>query len=201
MTDGPYYNLDLAAHHRKLVKALGNAIYSDEEQYSLMGNVILKDMLTPENVKLIKTLYALANDDQLDLGKTNDVIQIFAVNDNTPFANTLKKKILNFLNNDLPLKDALDDALRETCASQKAELRERLCAALLHNQHSEGLSRKKVTDLIRKVDQATETLPGDKLFKATRSVDKNAFKEIIAKRKGVEDGPPLPKKERSCESE
>ena len=201
MTDGPYYNLDLAAHHRKLVKALGNAIYSDEEQSSHIGHVILKDMLTPENIKLIKSLYALANDDQLDLGKTNEVIQIFAANDNTPFANTLEKKILYCLNNDLPLKDALDDALRKACVSQKTELRERLCAALLHNQHSEGLSRKKVTNLIRKLDRATDTLPGDKLFKATRSLDKNAFKESITKRKGVEDGPPLSKKERSCESE
>ena len=191
MTDGPFKNLKLASHLKKVVQTLGDANYSDENRGKRICNAVLTDMSSSGDLDLVSALEALADVNQLQLDATGSVDEIFDFHEKTQFADVMQREMRYGLYHRLPVARAFEDALPRTCEHQIQKVVSHIEGELLRSQASGDAKDKDVTSAIQDLKRAKQFAPVDKICDAALSGNKNAFKDSVAKKKGAEEGPPL----------
>ena len=191
MSDGPFKNLKLVAHHRKVVETLGNDAFSDEERSGRICHAVLKDLSTSGDLDLVAAIQAEMQKDQLDLDVIGTVNQIFEQNNKTPSADALQQETLYCLHHGESLENAFEHALPRAVERQTQEFNNRIQEAFLQAQENGDAKSYEVTDAMRDLQRASLTVPIDMICDALRTGNKNAFKENIKKKQGAEEGPSL----------
>lgn len=191
MTDGPFKNLKLTAHHRKVVETLGNDAFSDDERSSRICHASLKDLSSSGDLDLVAALQNQSKEAQLDLDAVGTVEQIFESNNKTPFANTLQQETRYELHHGKSLEASLEHALPQAVERHLQEFGNRVHESFLQVQEAGDARPNEIAHAMRDLSRAIKFVPVDKICNAVRTGDKNAFKESVAKKSGAEEGPSL----------
>ena len=181
MTDGPYKNTKLPKHLEKFCDALHDDDW-DSDKYSTFANDCILRELIPD-AGLLNKLESVNKQDQMDA--------VFESHDRTPFADLLRKKYKIFQANENNIQNALSKASREAinyhCGILETRIRQE-CIRIQDNAKLSPEERGAVSDRLQVAFSAPD-IPT--ICKAIREGNKNAFKVVVNKKVGLDEGPKL----------
>ncbi|MBI1274453.1 hypothetical protein GC177_00585 [bacterium] len=191
MTDGPFRNLKLSRRWKRFSEAVQNDSVDKAEVCALASDAFVREILTDDAQALMADLQAYEQREQLDFDPTSSFEAIFDDHSKTPFADTLQKELAFRLAEKMPPNVAVEQALEASVNDQIIEARNHIEEECIRVLESGEMRKDQFDRTITQVDAAFETLNKDAICDAIRAGDKNAFKNAVSKKKGLDEGPNL----------
>jgi len=191
MSDGPFKNLKLSKSWNRFVKAVQNAAFDRAECCALASDALVREILTDSVQALLADLQAYARRKQLDLDPLSSVESIFNVHMKTPFADTLQKEVTFCLSDGVAPVDAVQHALDAAVSEQIREARNRIEEECISAREGGGMLQDHFSRTISQSSTIFDSLIKNDVCKALLAGNKNAFKNAVSKKVGLDEGPSL----------
>lgn len=190
MTDGPYKNLPLDRRSKRFAEAVQNEAVDQDTRCAYANDAILYG-ISRENQELLHALQSYGQDGQLALDPKASIKSIFDAHPKSEFADHLQREVGLRLHEGEPFQPAINNGLEAALESTIGEFRTRIHEAGLE-AHREGPMYKDQLDrLIEGCNNTVEGIDRQGLMKALREGNKDAFKQDIKKKEGLDEGPKL----------
>lgn len=191
MTDGPFKNLKLNRGWKRFIVAVQNDAVNIHERCNFASDALVQDILTSENLELLKDLDDYGCKRQLDIDVLSEIENIFGCHSLTPFAVALKKAIALFLADNLSFTAAFERALKETIINMFNSIKSRLEEEYLLGCENGKLKINQLSVFFKKLNNIFGILSLDplKILEAIRTRNKVAFKNAVSKKLGLDEGP------------
>lgn len=191
MNDGPSRNLNLAAHHQKVVDMLAEDAFSEKECKEQICHAMMQDLHEAGDLLLAKDLQVLLNKKQPALYIISDVKQVFESHNKTPFADNLQKRFLHKLEHGLSLKDSLKRSLYQAIEHKMHAFVDQIKDWFMKAKDIGDATTEKVENSKVRLFRVRKIVPIEEICDALQSGDKNAFKRNIVKKSDADEGPSL----------
>lgn len=189
MTDGPFRNAKLSCRWKRYGQDLVSDATSDEEGAAQACHSMLGDADMTIFSPILSALEAHAQRSQLDLDPVYSTDAIFDSHSKSPLTDTLQKHLTANLRDQMPRDVALDQALASTAKDWIDVTKNRLDEECIHARDLGDMSKDDYGKAIeRNRDTFAAINPGD-LCGALTSGNKRAFKQMLRKKAGVDEGP------------
>lgn len=190
MTDGPFRNLKLESHLKRLAEAVQNEAFDDTERSALASDALVKDILEDAQGSL-RNLQEYARRKQHDLDPRSSIRDIFGTAPRSPFVDGLQKQVDYRLSRDASPDTAISEGLEAAVRTHIGEVRTRIQEACIHAHQSGEMQQDQFDNAIHGVDRTLDSVNVPAICDALRAGNKDAFKEATAKKKGLDEGPSL----------
>lgn len=191
MTDGPFKNLKLGSHWKRFAEAVQNDAVDAPERCALAAHALVHETLSENTKALLVDLQAYVNRKQLDLDPLSSVESIFSGHNKTPFSDTCQKEIAYRLSEQTHPASALRQAVEATVIGLKSGARNRIEEECIRVRESGEMREDQFTHTVMQARATFDSLAIDEICDALYAGNKNAFKEAISKKDGLDDGPSL----------
>ena len=191
MPDGPFNNLKLGRRWNRFAATLDIDAADDSEQRALASDAILNDILTEDFQPLLTDLREYERRPQLDLDPLSSVESIFRSRSKTAFSDTFQKELSSQLGHQMTPDRAIGQALDVSVDYQIRKAKNRIQEECIRLRESREMRREQFDRTVTRANAVFDTLPKGDICNALRAGDKNAFKNAVSKRKGVDEGPSL----------
>lgn len=191
MTDGPFTNLRLDSRWKRFAESVQNDAVSESERCALASDALVREILTDLNQALLADLEAYVWQEQLDIDPRFSVERIFDRHSKTPFADILHRELTYLLDGQMRSDAAFGQALEASVSDQISEARNRIEEECIRARESGEMRQSQFDRTVTEASAAFDALAEDEICKALRAGDKNAFKEAVSKKEGLDEGPNL----------
>lgn len=188
MSDGPFKNLKLGRHWKRFAEAVQNYAYTSAECSALAKNALLQEILTQDLKALLTELKDFASQVQLDLDALSAVEEIFSRHQKTSFADTLQKEVACRLSDQMPLADAIKQAVEAAVTEQKCEAKSRIVEECILSRDFEGMWQDQFNRTVRESSAIFNGLATNEICEAIFAGNNNAFKAAVSKKAGLDEG-------------
>ena len=191
MPDGPFNNLKLGRRWNQFAATLDIDAADDSERRALALDAILNDILTEDFQPLLTDLREYERRAQLDLDPLSSVESIFRSRSKTAFGDTFQKELSSRLGHQMTSDDTIGQVLEVSVDYQIRKAKNRIQEECIRLRESREMRREQFDRTVTRANAVFDTLPKGDICNALRAGDKNAFKNAVSKRKGVDEGPSL----------
>ena len=188
MSDGPFKNLKLGRHWKRFAEAVQNDACTSAECSAFAMNALLHDILTNDVKALLSELRKCASREQLNLDASSAVEEIFRRHQKTSFADTLQKEVVFRLKDQMPLADAIKQAVEAAVTEQKCEAKSRIVEECIVSRDFKGMWQDQFNRTVRELSAIFNGLATNEICEATLAGDNNAFKAAVSKKVGLDEG-------------
>jgi len=188
MTDGPFKNLNLGKHWRRLETAVQNDAASPEECGPIASDALARHLVTKEHVNALQEIDEHLGQGQLDLDPLGSIEAIFDRCEKTPFLDALQKELRFRAANDTLLGDAIVPALDAAIDTQIGETRNRFHEECIRAQENGEISRDAADRARGKIDAAFDAVKSERVRDALSTARKDAFVKDLGKSDGIDEG-------------
>ncbi len=190
MTDGPFNNLKLGSRWKRFAEAVQNDGVDETERCDLASDALVHEILT-QNQALLASLQAYLRRDQLDLDVLSRVESIFNSHSRTPFADNLQKELTCRLSEQMAPDAAFGQALEAAVGNQISEARNRIEEECIRARECGEMWRDQFDCTVTQASATFDALATDPICDALRAGNKNAFKDAVSRKQGLDEGPSL----------
>lgn len=189
MSDGPFKNLKLDSRLKRFASAVQNDTVDDKQRTALASDAIIHAVLK-ESPTLFSDLTAYLESDQLDFDPKATINAIFEGNPKSQFTDNFQKEVRLGLHDGKPPSVAISDGLESAVCTQIEEVRTRTQEACLEAHNSGDMWKEQFDRTISGTKAALRDVDVPQIRDALMRGDKNAFKSVIKKKEGLNEGPP-----------
>jgi hypothetical protein len=183
--------MKLGSRWKRLAEAVQNDAVDQSECTALANDSIVRELVTPANIAIIKDLEAYAQRGQMDFDPVSSVEAVFDGHNKTPFNDQLQKELNYRLSDGVPVGTALSDAVEASAAGHVGETRNRFQEESIRLREAKELSAEKCRSTIEKVNTTFDAVDIPAICNALREGDNKAFKAATNKKEGLDEGPSL----------
>ncbi|MDE0219021.1 MAG: hypothetical protein OXJ90_07105 [Spirochaetaceae bacterium] len=191
MSDGPFKNVELGSRWKRFAAAAHNDAADPTERCVLAADAIVHEILTDETQALLSDLFAYVREDQLDLTPLSSIERIFHSHHKTAFGDSLQREVAYRLADDMPVSDAIDQALEASFDDHHRRARDRIEEECIRAREVGALRRDQFPHTVARANAAFDALPKHEICDALRRRNKSAFKTAASKHSGLDEGPHL----------
>lgn len=191
MTDGPFKNLKLGSRWKRFAEAVQNDAVDSAQCCALASDALVREILTDTNQVLLADLQAYSGREQLDFDPSSSIESIFNGHSKSPFADTLQKELAFRLSEQIAPDVAIGQALEASVGDQISEARNRIEEECIRARESGEMRQDQFDRTVNHASAAFNALAKNEICNALRAGDKNAFKDAVSKKEGLDEGPSL----------
>ncbi len=191
MSDGPFKNLKLNRRWKRFVEVVKNPAFDRAICYALASDALVREILTDGVKALVADLLAFASQEQLVIDPLSSVDSIFNAHMKTPFADTLQKEVAFCLSQEVTPIGAVQQALEAAVTEQTHEARNRIVEECICAQEVGKMSQAQFFQTVSQVDAIFDSLNTNEVCGALLAGNKSAFKNAVAKKVDLDEGPSL----------
>ena len=191
MSDGPFKHLKLGSRWKRFVAATCNDAFDRAERCAFAKDALLREILTEDNRGLLRDLGTYARQLQPDLDPSLTVGPIFLRHAKTAFADIFQRELEMYLSDGVGLCVGFREALAASVQEQIRISRSRHHGELIQALEREELTHEQYDRSARHMSASFELIVVSDVCDALRAGDRAAFKEDVAKKTGLDDGPTL----------
>lgn len=191
MSDGPFRNSKLPKWWKGFGEAVHNDAVDDDERRGRAAHGLLKDILTDDAVSVIAELLAFANRPQLEIDPASTAERIFDNHQKGPFVDLLQRELAYQLGHNQPPKEALSEAMAGAVRDQISEVKNRFQEESIHLAEAGDMKREQCETGVERANKIFGALDVDAICDAVFAGNKNAFKNAVSKKQGLDEGPGL----------
>lgn len=189
MTDGPFRNAELSSRWKRFGQDLVSDAVSAEERttracHSMIGDVDMK-AFSP----LFGNLKAHAARTQMELDPVPAVEMIFESYPTSTLADTLQRHLIANLRNQLHIDEALGRSLESTVSEWIDTTKNRFDEQCIRARELGDMKREDYHKGIERNRETFAAIKPNELCDALASGNKNAFRQAVQKKAGVDEGP------------
>lgn len=190
MTDGPFKNLKLDRRSKRFAEAVQNDAVDLKTRCAYANDAILHGILN-ENQQLLLDLQSYGQDTQRNLDPKGAIEIIFDTHPKSEFADQLHREIRLRLHDGEPSENAINNGLGAALETNIGEFRTRTQEACFEAYSNGEMRKDRLDRFIRGSDQALQHVDRQRIMDALRHGDKNAFKQDVRKKTGLDEGPKM----------
>lgn len=191
MVDGPLKNMDLGKDWDRPIEALENDAVDLDQCKVFVSDSITRELNAKPNISVLNKIKLYQQQSQLDIDPTYHIRKIFGENSKPPFIDQLEKQLIRRLGDGMQIEDALPQSLEATIIWRADEVKNRLQEKVIHSHEMQEIDQEKSQNLIEKISRTLDGLDVQLIGEAVLKGDKNAFKDAINKKSGIDEGPKL----------
>jgi hypothetical protein len=191
MSDGPFKNLKLGKRWKRFFDAVQNETFNSPECCAMASHALMHEFFTDNVRAILAALQANANRKQLDLDPLSSVESIFNDNMKTPFSDTLQKQLAFRLNDQVSPADAVQQALEDSVVKHSNDAKDRIVDECLRAREAGEIRHDLFYRSVSNIKASFDALAKNKVCDALLDGNKNAFKDAVSKKQGIDEGPPL----------
>jgi len=191
MSDGPFKNLRLAKRWRKVVEAAYNDAFDQAECCAIASDAILHDVLTDSFRALLSALKSYVGQSQMDMDPWSSIERIFNDFSKDQFTDILQKEMAYRSGGNCSHREALEQALASSVSEQTNISRTRIQEECIHLCEIGEMKQGQLNYTIDRINTIFESLDRQNICEAILACNKHAFKEAVAKKDGLDEGPSL----------
>lgn len=191
MSDGPFKNLRLGSRWKRFAEAVQNDAVAQASRCALASDALVREILTDGTRTLLADLHAYCDRQQLDLDPLASVERIFDDHSKTSFTDTLHRELAFRVNEQLPPPIAIGQALEAAVGQQIREAKSRIEEECIRACESREMMPEQLDRTVTQANAALDDLAQDEICNALRADNKNAFKDAVLKKEGLDEGPDL----------
>jgi hypothetical protein len=191
MSDGPFKNSKLPKWWKGFGEAVHNDAVDDEERCARASHAVIKDVLTEDTQAVIVALQAFAALQQLEIDPASTIERIFDNHQKGPFVDRLQRELAFQLNQKKPPKEALSQAMAEALRDQVSQVKNRFQEECIHLAEAGDMNREQSEVGVERANKIFDRLVVDDIRDAVFTGNKNAFKNAVPKKEGLDEGPGL----------
>lgn len=191
MSDGPFKNLRLAKRWRKFAEAAYNDAFDQVECRAMASDSIVRDVLTGPVQTLLSVLKSYVDQKQMDMDPLSSIERIFDENSKGQFANILQKEMAYRLSDNCTQKEAFEQALASSVREQINISRTRIQEECIHSCEIGEMKQGQLDRTMDRTNTVFESLDRQSICEAIRACNKQTFKDAVAKKDGINEGPSL----------
>jgi hypothetical protein len=191
MSDGPFKNLKLVKGWRKFTEAAYNDAFDRVECCAMASDAVVCDVLTPPVQSLLSVLKAYVDRNQLDFDPLSSINKIFSEHSRVSFADTLQKNMSYQLSDNVAPSVALEQGLASSVNDQINISRTRIHEECIRSCEVGEMRQDQLDRTIKRTNSVFESLNRNTIYDAVLACDKRAFKNAVAKKDGLDEGPSL----------
>jgi hypothetical protein len=189
MTDGPFRNTELSSSWKRYGQDLVSDAASLDERvkqacHSMLGDVDMKVFSA-----LLKSLGVYAQRSQMDLDPISQIETIFNGYSKSPLTDTFQKHFTANLRDGMLSETALNQALGSIAKEWISTTKNRLDEECIRAREVGDMSREDYSKGIERNGETFAAVDPKTLCDALTSGNKRAFKQIIEKKVGIDEGP------------
>lgn len=188
MSDGPFKNLKLGRRWKRFAEAVQNDAFTSAECSALAMNALLHEILTHDVKALLTELGNCASREQLNLDTSAAVEEIFRRHQKTSFADILQKEVGFRLRDQMPLADAIKQAVEAAVTEQKCEAKSRIVEECILSRDFKGMWQDQFNRTVRETSAIFNGLATNEICEAILAGNNNAFKAAVSKKVGLDEG-------------
>lgn len=190
MTDGPFRNLKLDNRSKRFAEAVQNDSVDHEMRCAYANDAILNGILS-ENQTLLRALQEYRQNGQLDLDPSDSVKGIFDAHPKSEFADHLQREVGLRLHEGEKSEAAINNGLAASLETCVGEFRTRTHEACLEAYGSGEMRKDQLNRFVEGSNQVLQDIDGQRIMEALKVGDKDAFKQDVKKKEGLDEGPKL----------
>lgn len=191
MSDGPFKNLRLTQHWKKFAKAAYNDAFDQMECRGLASHAIVQDVLTDPVRVLLKVLKTYMDQNQMEMAPQASLERFFNDYGKNQFADILKKEMAWRLHENDNHKKVLEQAVASSVDAQIDISRTRMQEECIRSCESGEMNRNQLEATIDRTNTVLGSLDRQNICEVILACDKQAFKDAVAKKEGIDEGPSL----------
>jgi len=192
MSDGPFKNLNLSRRWQRFVNAIQNSATDRSECADLASDACLREILTSGDTEaLLKDLVQHSLIKQIDFEQAAFVERIFGSHSQTPFSEVLQTEILYHLECGLSLNRALDKGLDASVDKYIGIVKTRIEEEIIRVAHEKEIKRSAAARAIGLASSSLRSIDQSNLSHALITSNKNAFRSLVSRSSGLDEGPAL----------
>lgn len=191
MSDGPFKNLKLGTRWKRFAEAVQNESFDSSACCALASHALMHEILTDSFRAILAALQAYASRKQLDLDPSSSVGSIFNDHMKTPFSDTLQKQIAFRLSDQVAPADAVRQALEASVNEHSSDARNRIVDEFIRARETGEIRQDQYSHAVNNVKAIFGSLAKNEVCEALHVGNKNAFKDAVSKKQGLDEGPPL----------
>src|SRR3546814_814722 len=189
MTDGPFRNAELSGSWKKYGEDLVSDAASPGERTARICHSMLGDVDWDSISPLLKQLEASARNSQLELDPCAHVADICDKHPISPFSDSLQKHLTANLRDNLPSQEALDNALLSSVTDWVGTARSRIEEECIRARDARDMSEQDFQKGVSRSREAFDGVNATQIRRALITGNKQAFKQAVRAKLGVNDGP------------
>jgi|SRR6056297_212334 len=190
MTDGPFKNLKLDSRSKRFAEAVQNEAEDHETRCALANHAIVGGIISG-NKGLIRDLHSYGQSGQLDLDPKGLIKSIFDANPKSEFADHLQRDVSLRLYEGEPFRDAIKNSFEACMETYINEFRTRIHEAALEACRNGPMHKDQFDRLIGGSNDVIKSLDRPRILHAITNCNKDAFKQDVKKKEGLDEGPRL----------
>lgn len=191
MSDGPFKNLKLGKRWKRFAEAVQNEAFDSSVCCALASHALMHEILTDDFRATLAALQAYASRNQLDLDPVSSVESVFNDHMKTPFSDILKKQVAFRLSDQVTPADAVRQALEASVSEHSCDARNRIVDEFIRARETGEIRKEQYFKAVNNVKAIFGLLAKNAVFEALHVGNKNAFKDAVSKKQGLDEGPPL----------
>lgn len=191
MSDGPFKNLKLGSRWKRFAEAVQNAAFDHAACCAMASDALVREILTKGVQALLADLQAYASRKQLDLDPLFSIESIFNLHMKTSFTDTLQKEVALGLSEQAAPADAIWQAMKACASEQMSEAMNRIQEECIVAREFGVMWQDQFNNTIKQASATFNELDIDKICEALLNGNKNAFKDAVSKKEGLDEGAPL----------
>lgn len=191
MSDGPFKNLKLGTRWKRFAEAVQNEAFDSSACCALASHALLNEILTDSVRAILAALRAYASRQQLDIDPLSSVESIFNDHMKTPFSDSLQKQVVFRLSDQVTPADAVRQALEASVSEHSSDARNRIVDECIRARETGEMRQDQYSRAVSNVKTIFGLLAKNEVCEALHVGNKNAFKDAVSKKQGLDEGPPL----------
>ncbi len=191
MSDGPFKNLKLGTRWKRFAEAVQNEAFDSSACCALASHALMHEILTDSFRAILAALQSYASRKQLDLDPSSSIESIFNDHMKTPFSDTLQKQIVFRLSDQVAPADAVRQALDASVNEHSSDARNRIVDEFIRARETREIQHDLYFRAVNNVKAIFGSLAKSEVCEALHVGNKNAFKDAVSKKQGLDEGPPL----------
>lgn len=191
MSDGPFKNLKLDKRWKRFAEAVQNEAFDSSACCALASHALMHEILTDSFRAILAALHAYVSRQQLDIDPLSSVESIFNDHMKTPFSDAFQKQVVFRLSDQVAPAVAVQQALEASIAEHSSDAKNRIVDECIRARETGEMRQDQYSLAVNNVKAVFGLLPKNEVCEALHVGNKNAFKDAVSKKKGLDEGPPL----------
>jgi len=183
--------MKLGKKWKRFAEALQNEAFDNSTCCALASHALMHEILTDSFRAVLAALQAYVNLQQLDIDPLSSVESIFNDHMKTPFTDTLQKQVAFRLHDQVTPDDAVRQALEASVSEHSIDARNRIIDEFIRARETGEIRQDQYSRAVNKVKAIFDLLPKNEVYGVLNVGNKNAFKDAVSKKHGLNEGPPL----------
>jgi len=191
MSDGPFKNLKLGKCWKRFVEAVQSDAFGHAYCCALASDALLDEILTNAVKTIVADLVAFGSRVQLDLVPLTSVEEIFNRHSKSAFTDTLQKEVACRVSDQMACSDAIKEAIGAAVSDHIGEVKNRIEEESIRSLEFGKMRQDQFYRIVNQSNAIFASLASNEVCDALLACDKKAFKDVVSKKVGLDEGPSL----------